>query len=64
MSKSKSSRLSQILDETNPFEIDDCKSRNGDSVSDPNATQEDKFDPPCLQSRDSQYLKDRPDIWK
>ena len=26
-------RLSQILDETNPFEIDKCKSKNGASVS-------------------------------
>ena len=31
--KSKSSRLSLILDESNPFEIDKCKSKNGASVS-------------------------------
>ena len=28
MSKSKSSRLSKILDETNPSKIDTCKSKN------------------------------------
>ena len=33
ISKSKSSRLSSSLDETNPFEIDKCKSKNGASVS-------------------------------
>ena len=31
--KKKSSRLSYILDETNPFEIDKCKSKNGASES-------------------------------
>ena len=33
ISKSKSSHLSLILDETNPFEIDKCISKNGASVS-------------------------------
>ena len=34
MSKSTSSRLSQILDDTNPFETDKCLSKNGATVSD------------------------------
>ena len=63
MSKSKSLRLSEILDETNPFEIDKCKSKNAASVSEAlvylTVIQVDKFDPPCLKSRDCQYLKDR-----
>ena len=33
ISKSKSSRLSTILDETKPLEIDRCQSKKGASVS-------------------------------
>ena len=55
-----------MLNETNPFEIDKCKSKNGASVSEYNfcltAFQVDKYDWPCLQSKVCQYLKGRPDI--
>ena len=34
MSNSKSSRLSLVFDQTNPFEIDKCKLKNGDFASD------------------------------
>ena len=55
MSKSKSSRF------PNPFEIDKGKSKKWTSVLDAlalfNIVQVDKFDPPCLQSLDCQYLK-------
>ena len=33
MSKTKPLRLSYVLDEANPFEIDKCKSGNGASAS-------------------------------
>ena len=55
-----------MLNETNPFGIDKCKSKNGASVSEVltflTAVQVDKYDWPCLQSKDCQYLKGRPDI--
>ena len=48
MTKSKSSRLSYILDEINPSKIDRCKSKNGASVSEVlaflGAIRQDKFD--------------------
>ena len=54
-----------FLDETNPFEIDKCKSKNGASVFEALALliviQVEKYDLPCLQRRDCQYLKDRLD---
>ena len=49
------------MDETNPFEISKCKSKNRASVSDALALfrsrvdQVDKFDSPCLQNKDFQY---------
>ena len=62
MLKSNLSRLSYILDETNRLKVDKCKFKNRASVSDALVFRVDKFDPPCLQSKDCKYLKDHLDI--